>query len=150
MLDWPVEAVVHAGLRGSTDFAAALGDGSGTWLAGTNKRADSSQIVDGIPVADVEVKITVKENAADYDCLRGCTMQLEHLAHQGTLVIVTCGRRADRDRAGWVRERARRDVSELAMIMDRCAAPTTSASSARSSDFGGSDDISRGQRPSPG
>lgn len=125
VLEWPVEAVVHAGLQGSADFSKTLGvDGSGTWVPGKNGLADSTRIVDGEPVAGIEVKITAKENEADYACPRGCTMQLEHLAHQGTLVIVTSGDRADRDRAAWPSSARVVTLAELAEIMDRTTAPT--------------------------
>lgn len=128
VLEWPVEAVVHAGLQGSTDFASKCGvDGPGTWEAGKNGLADSTRSVDGVPVAGVEVKITAKENEANYNCPQGCTMQLEHLAHQGSLVIVTSSKRADRDHASWPSTASIVTLTELAAIMDRSTAPPDDA-----------------------
>ncbi|MGH3973218.1 MAG: hypothetical protein ACRDS9_07825 [Pseudonocardiaceae bacterium] len=123
-LEWPVEAFVQSGLQESAGFAAALGvDGPGTWVAGKNGLADSARIEDGTVLAGVEVKITAQENAANYHCTLGCTMQLEHLAHQGTLVIVTSSQRAKRDRAIWPASARVMTLTEIAAAMDQSEAP---------------------------
>lgn len=124
VLEWPVEAVVHAALQGSHDFAGALSvDGAGTWVAGRNGLADSTRCVNGAAVAGVEVKITAQVNAANYNCPQGCTRQLEHLAHLGTLVIVTSSKRADRDAAKWPPTARIVTLTELAEILEKSSEP---------------------------
>lgn len=124
VLEWPVEAVVHAALQGSHDFADALGvDGAGTWVAGRNGLADSTRCVDGAVVAGVEVKITAQENAANYSCSQGCTRQLKHLAHLGKLVIVTSRKRADKDGATWPSTARIVTLTELAEILEKSSEP---------------------------
>lgn len=125
VLEWPVEAVVHAGLCGSDDFAQSLGvQGRGEWVAGRNGLADSTRIAENVPQAGVEIKITAKENAANYKCEKGCIYQLEHLAHQGDLVIVTTTTRAQRDGGIWPHTARVITLAELADVMDRSDPPT--------------------------
>src|SRR5699024_7750913 len=127
VLEWPVEAVVQAGLKHSEDFARHLGGaGQVTWVPGRNGLADSTRLLNEAPVAGVEVKITAKENEANYDCQRGCKMQLEHLAHQGPLVIITSSKRADRDGPKWPPTATGVTLTELADIMEHSSGPEDS------------------------